>query len=165
MLIIKSIIKKLLTILIFINNIDINKIKEDSLKNNICYVSQDEYIYNDTIKNNILMFKNINNKDLNKALKVTMIDKFLKNKKINLNYMLEENGHNLSGGERQKILLARTLVRNIDYIVLDETTSEIDIESERKIIENIKTEYTNKTLILISHRLSNEDLFNKRVLI
>lgn len=150
---------------IFINNIDINKIKEDSLKSNICYVSQDEYIYNDTIKNNILMFKNINNKDLNKVLKVTMIDKFLKNKKINLNYMLEENGHNLSGGERQKILLARTLVRNIDYIVLDETTSEIDIESERKIIENIKTEYTNKTLILISHRLSNEDLFNKRVLI
>lgn len=150
---------------IFINNIDINNIKEDSLKNNICYVSQDEYIYNDTIKNNILMFKSINNKELNKVLKVTMIDKFLKTKKINLNYMLEENGHNLSGGERQKILLARTLIRNIDYIVLDETTSEIDIESERKIIENIKAEYTSKTLILISHRLSNKDLFNKRVLI
>jgi len=150
---------------IFINHIDINNIKEDSLKNNICYVSQDEYIYNDTIKNNILMFKSINNKELNKVLKVTMIDKFLKTKKINLNYMLEENGHNLSGGERQKILLARTLIRNIDYIVLDETTSEIDIESERKIIENIKAEYTSKTLILISHRLSNKDLFNKRVLI
>ena len=147
---------------IFINDIDINNIKESSVKNNICYASQDEYIFTDTIKNNILLFKNISSRELRKVLKVTELDKMMKYKNINLDYMLEENGHNLSGGERQKILLARTLLRKTDYIILDETTSEIDIESERKILNNIKTEY-NKTIIFISHRDSNKDLFNKRV--
>ena len=149
---------------IFINDIDINEIKESSIKNNICYVSQDEYIFNDSIKNNILLYKNISTRELNKILKVTMVDKIMKDRNINLNYILEENGHNLSGGDRQKILLARTLARNIDYIILDETTSEIDTESERKIIERIFAEY-NKTLILISHRCSNDDLFSKKVFV
>ena len=147
---------------IFINDIDINNIKESSIKNNICYVSQDEYIFTDTIKNNILMYKNVSSRELKKVLKVTELDKMMKYKNINLDYLLEENGHNLSGGEKQKILLARTLLRKTDYIVLDETTSEIDIETERKILNNIKTEY-NKTIIFISHRDSNKDLFNKRV--
>ena len=149
---------------IYIDNIDINEIKDSSIKNNICYVSQDEYIFNDSIKNNILLYKNINSKELNKILKITMVDKLLKNRNIDLNFILEENGHNLSGGDRQKILLARTLVRNIDYIILDETTSEIDIKSERKILERIFTEYK-KTIILISHRDSNEDLFTKKVFV
>ena len=149
---------------IYINDIDINDIKETSIKNNICYVSQNEYIFHDSIKNNILLYKNINSKELNKILKITMVDKLLKDRNITLDYILEENGHNLSGGDRQKILLARTLVRNIDYIILDETTSEIDTESERKIIERIFAEY-NKTLVLISHRCSNEDLFTKKVFV
>jgi competence factor transporting protein len=149
---------------ILINNIDINDIKESSIKNNICYVSQNEYLFNDTIKNNILLYKTVSNRDINKALKVTELDKMLKVKNINLNYLLEENGHNLSGGERQKILLARALLRKIDFIIFDETTSEIDIETERKIIKNIKTEY-NKTIIFISHRDQNKDLFNKQIVL
>ena len=149
---------------IFINNIDINEIKESSLKNNICYVSQDEYIFTDTIKNNILLHKSISKKELKKVLKITELDKMLKYKNITLDYLLEENGHNLSGGEKQKILLARTLLRKTNFIIFDETTSEIDIETERKILKNIKTEY-DKTIIFISHRDSNKDLFNKRVLL
>ena len=149
---------------IFIDDIDINDIKESSIKNNICYVSQDEHIFNDSIRNNILLYKNVSSKELYKVLRVTELDKILKNKNISLDYILEENGHNLSGGERQKILLARTLLRKIDFIIFDETTSEIDIETERKILNNIKTEY-NKTIVFISHRDSNIDLFNKKVLL
>ncbi len=149
---------------ILINNKDIKNIKSNSIKNNICYVSQNEYLFNDSIKNNIIMYKNVKKRDLDKVIKTTMLDKVLKNRNISLDYMIEENGHNLSGGERQKILLARTLLRNTDFIILDETMNEIDIDSERKIIENIKTEY-NKTLVLISHRKSNIDLFDKTVLV
>lgn len=149
---------------ILINNKDIKNIKSDSIKNNICYVSQNEYLFNDSIKNNIIMYKSVKKKELDKVLKITMIDKILKDRNISIDYILEENGHNLSGGERQKILLARTLLRKTDFIIFDETMNEIDIESERKIIENIKTEY-NKTLVLISHRKSNVDLFNKTVLV
>ena len=147
---------------IFINNIDLNDIKESSVKNNISYASQDEYIFQDTIKNNIILNKNVSSSEINKVLKVTELDKMLKNKNISLDYFLEENGHNLSGGERQKILLARTLLRKTDFVVFDETTSEIDVETERKIIKNIQTEYK-KTMIFISHRDSNIDLFNKKV--
>ena len=147
---------------ILINDINLNDIKLSSIKNNITYVSQNEYIFNDSIKNNILMYKSIKEKDLNKALKVTGIDKILKRRNISLDYMLEENGHNLSGGERQRIILARTLLRNTDYIILDETTNELDFETEREILSNIITEYK-KTLVLISHRKENIDLFSKRV--
>lgn len=149
---------------ILINNKDIKNIKSNSIKNNICYVSQNEYLFNDSIKNNIVMYKNVKKKELDKVLRITMLDKVLKDRNISLDYILEENGHNLSGGERQKVLLARTLLRNTDFIILDETMNEIDIESERRIIENIKTEY-DKTLVLISHRKSNNDLFNKTVLV
>ena len=69
---------------------------------------------------------------------------------------------NLSGGERQLILIARALLRKTDYIIFDETTNEIDVNTEKKILENIKTEY-NKTIVLISHRSSSIDLFSKRV--
>lgn len=149
---------------IFINNNNINNIKTSSIKNNICYVSQNEFLFNDSIKNNITMFKNIKRKEIEKVLKITLLDKVLKDRNINLDYILEENGHNLSGGERQKIILARTLLRNTEFIILDETMNEIDIDTERKIIKNIKTEY-DKTLVLISHRNSNIDLFDNRVIV
>ena len=91
-----------------------------------------------------------------------MIDKLLKKRNINLDYILEENGHNLSGGEREKIIIARALLRKTDYIVFDCSMEELDIKTERKIIENIKNEY-DKTIILVYHRTANEDLFNKRL--
>ena len=147
---------------IYINNIDIKEISTNSVKNNICYVGQNEYLFTGTLKSNILMYKSVNNKELNKVLKTTLLDKTIKSKNITLDYLLEENGHNLSGGERKKIMLARSLIRKTDFIIFDETFDEIDIESERKILSNIKSNY-NKTVIVISHRESNLDLYDKRV--
>ena len=149
---------------IYINDIELNNIKINSIRNNICYVSQNEFVFNDSIKNNITMYKNIKPKEIEKVLKVTMLDKVLKKRNINLDFILEENGHNLSAGERQKVLLARTLLRNTNFVIFDETMNEIDIDSERKILERIMTEYK-KSIVLVSHRNSNIDLFNKRVTI
>lgn len=147
---------------IYINDKELKTIKEYSLKNELYYSSQNDYLFNDSIRNNIMMYKNISKKEINKAMKVTSLDKLLKNRDISLDYQLVDNGHNVSGGERQIILITRALLKNTNYIILDETTSELDVESERKILERIKSEY-NKTIILISHRESNIDLFNKRV--
>ena len=149
---------------IFIDEINIDDIKESSIKSNITYVSQNEHIFNDTIKNNILMYKNINNNDLNKAIKVTLLDKVLKDKNINIDYLLDEDGHNLSGGERQRILIARALLNKTDFIIFDETMNEIDVLNEKKILNNINTEYK-KTIILVSHRLDNSNLFDKKIVI
>lgn len=143
-----------------INNINIDNITNDSLKNNICFVNQNEKLFNDSIYNNILLYKKIDKKELDKILDVCLIKEFLDKKEINLNFMIEENGFNISGGERQKIILARSLLRNTNFIIFDETMNEIDIDSERKILKNIKTEY-NKTIILISHRDNNKDLFDR----
>ena len=164
----KSTIFKLLTKqleceenMIKIDNTDINKISRENIIDNICMMSQNEYIFTDSILNNIRLFKRANKKEIDKVIRITNVNKILEDKKINLDFLLEENGHNISGGERQKILLARALLRNKKILILDETTSEIDIDSEREILKKIKTEYKNLTLILISHRLNNSDLFNK----
>ncbi len=145
---------------IFIDNIDINKLSSKDITDNICYVSQNEYIFTDTIINNIKMYKEIDSELLRSVLSITMIDKILNDRNINLDFVLEENGHNLSGGERQKILLARTLLRGSNLLILDETMNEIDAVSERKIIEDIKKNF-NFTLVLISHRNDNSDLFDE----
>lgn len=146
--------------MIFIDNVDINKISMEDIKNNICYVSQNEFIFTGSILDNVKMFKEIPNEELIKAIKVSKVDDILKSRNIGLNYILEENGNNLSGGERQKILLARSLLRNKKILILDETMNEIDVISEREILKNIKTEYA-LTLILISHRTDNSNLFDE----
>ena len=99
-------------------------------------------------------------KELEKVIRITGIDKFLKEKNISLNFFLEENGHNISGGERQRILLARALLQNKKILILDETTNGIDTLSEENIVRKVKEEY-DVTLILISHRYDNLKLFNK----
>ena len=76
---------------------------------------------------------------------------------------LEENGANLSGGERQRIILARSLLKKSNFILIDEGLNEIDIDLERKILMNIFNNYKDKTIIIISHRLANIDLFDKVV--
>ncbi len=167
----KSTIFKLLTKQLYLENnmiefdgIDINKISDKNINDNICYVSQNEFIFTDSILNNIKLFKSAKKEELDKVIKVTGIDKILEKRNISLNFLLEEDGHNLSGGERQRIILARSLLRNKEILVLDETMNELDINSEREIIKKINTEY-NKTFILISHRYDNSDLFQKIILI
>ena len=146
--------------MIEINDIDINELSRENIINNICLVSQNEYIFTDTVLNNIKLYEEANKEEIDKVIRITEIDKILKKRGITLDFLLEENGHNLSGGERQRIILARSLLRNKKVLILDETMNELDVESERNIIKKIKTEYNN-TLILISHRDNNSDLFNK----
>ena len=145
---------------VIIDNTNIKNLCLNDIRNNICFVSQNEIIFTDTILNNITLFKEVAKKELEKVIRITGIDKFLKEKNISLNFLLEENGHNISGGERQRILLARALLQNKKVLILDETTNGIDILSEENIVRKVKEEY-DVTLILISHRYDNLKLFNK----
>ena len=145
---------------VIIDNTNIKNLSLNDIRNNICFVSQNEIIFTDTILNNITLFKEVTKKELEKVIRITGIYKFLKEKNISLNFLLEENGHNISGGERQRILLARALLQNKKILILDETTNGIDILSEENIVRKVKKEY-DVTLILISHRYDNLKLFNK----
>ena len=104
---------------VIIDNTNIKNLSLNDIRNNICFVSQNEIIFTDTILNNITLFKEVTKKELEKVIRITGIYKFLKEKNISLNFLLEENGHNISGGERQRILLARALLQNKKILILD----------------------------------------------
>ena len=146
--------------MIFINNKDLLNYDVADIRNNITYVSQNEYLYTDTIKNNIILDRNISESKFIMICKLLYIDDFVKDKPLAYDYIVEENGANLSGGERQRIILARALLKESNYLFIDEGLNEIDINLERKILKNLFLYYRNKTIIIISHRTDNMDLFD-----
>jgi ATP-binding cassette subfamily B protein len=146
---------------IFIGKNDLNDINLWNLREQVTYVSQDEYLFNNTIFENI----NIKNtRDKNKVMEIArcmLIDEIASKNPSGYNMILEENARNISGGERQRIILARTFLKNSNIYILDETFSEINIEKERIILKNIFEKFKDKTIIVISHRLNNNDLYDK----
>lgn len=143
---------------IFIDNIDINYYSNKVLNENIIYISQSEILFNDTLYNN-LIFDNSKVSYLLKVVDLCYINKFI-DSRLGLNMLIEENGANLSGGERQRIVLARALLKNFNVLIIDEGLSQLDINLERRILKNLFKEFSTKTIILISHRLNNQDLFD-----
>ena len=95
--------------------------------------------------------------------KLCMVDELVSGKLEGYHWIIEENGYNLSGGERQRIILARSLFKRASVYIFDESFSELDPIKERKILENIFARYPEKTMIMISHRERNQDLFHKKV--
>lgn len=146
---------------VFIDDIDINNYEKNYLKS-IVYISQNEILFTDSIYNNI----NLDNSDSRSFLNVCKscyVDDIIKRSNLGYNMILEENGGNISGGERQRIILARTLLRNFSILIIDEGTNQIDINLERKILKNIFNLYKFKTIIFITHRLDNIDLFDQLI--
>lgn len=145
---------------ITINNIDINHYHLDILRNQITYVSQQEFLFTDTLYNNITLNKDYKEETVEKIMKLTLVNEFSKDM-TTTNQLVEENGFNFSGGERQRIILARTLLKESSIYIFDEALSQIDIERERKILNNIFKYLKDKIVIMISHRFDNKDLFNR----
>lgn len=144
---------------ITINDIDINNYKYDVLQNNIVYVNSNEIIFNDTLLNNI----NINMKDAKEVInvcKICEIKQIIENSNLGFNMLIEDSGFNLSNGERQRIALARALLCNFEILILDESLNQVDVLMEKRILKKLFDYYKNKTIIFISHRLNNIELFD-----
>ncbi len=141
-----------------INNVNLIDYKKEVLNKNILYISQQEVLFNDTLYNNLILDNN-NYKSLNEITNICNIESIM-DTNLKYNTLIEENGSNLSGGERQRIVLARTLLKHFNILIIDEGLSEIDIDTERKILKNMFRKYKDKTIIVISHRLDNMDLFD-----
>ncbi len=142
--------------MIYIGNEEINKI---NVSKYITYISQDERLFNDTLYNNIVL--DSDSTHLDEVLEITGLNKVFKYKNINLNSIIEENGNNLSMGERERIILSRALLKNNKILILDESLSGIDLSEEYNIIEKILSRYMDKTIIYISHSDVCNKLFNK----
>lgn len=149
---------------ITINGININEIKNSSLRSKVLLVPQSPLIMNGSILENIKL--GYNKEEVEKELFLKVIElvglKLLLTRLPQAEYtMISQDGDNISGGEKQKICLARVLLEKPKLLILDESLSFVDSEAESKVIENIESFYPNLTLIIISHRLSTIKKANK----
>lgn len=137
-----------------IGDIPINEISEDSLMKSITYIGHNSYIFKGTVRENLLMAGNAADDKLWQVLEQVNLANFLKSEN-GLDTFINEKASNISGGQRQRLALARALLYNSEIYIFDEATSNIDIESENDIMEQIVKLAKNRTVILISHRLAN----------
>ena len=140
---------------IFVGEVDFNEISEKSVMDNITYISHSSYIFKGTVRDNLLMAKvDAKDEELWKVLKKTNLADFFEADN-GLDFEIAEAGGNLSGGQKQRLALARGLLHDSRFYIFDESTSNIDVESEEVILEQIKELAKHKGVLLISHRLAN----------
>ena len=140
---------------ITIDNQSIYKAKIKSLRSEISMVSQETTLFDDTIKNNIKYAKeNATDEEIYKVAKLSFCEDFINNLPDKYETIIGENGVRLSGGEKQRLSIARAMMKKSKIILLDEATSSLDSETESKIQEALKILTKNKTTIVIAHRLS-----------
>ena len=149
-------------------NFDNNDLKDFSLnfiRQKITYVSQEEMIYTDTLYNNIVLGKDISYKEYKNILNITGVSNIYKRSLFKDEMILDNNASNLSGGEKQRIIIARSLIKQSDIYIFDESFSALDLESETKLLKNIFNYLKDKTVIVISHRSNNRNLYQKYIFI
>jgi len=147
---------------IMIDGINLLDIDENVISSSFTYVSQNDYLNNDILKNNIICNRNISDKKYEEVLKICNVDKIRDSKKLRNNFLIEDNGFNISGGEKQKIILARALLKESNYIILDEALSEVGYIEEIEILNKIISYYKDKTIIYITHKEEVMSLFNNK---
>ena len=133
----------------------IYEIKLKSLRSNISLVSQDVTLFDDTIKNNIIYGNSsATEQEVSDAINFSYCGDFIRNLPNKEDTIIGENGVRLSGGEKQRISIARAMLKKSKIILLDEATSSLDADTEHKIQEAIKLLTKNRTTVVIAHRLS-----------
>lgn len=140
---------------ILIDGIDIRKYDLQSLRSQMGIVTQEPILFNDTIAGNITMGKeNIPMEEIKKAAEVANAARFISQKEDGYATVVGERGGKLSGGEKQRITIARAVLKNPAIMILDEATSSLDTESEKLVQDAINNLMSNRTSIVIAHRLS-----------
>ena len=138
-----------------IDGTNIKTITKHSLRNLIGLVTQDSILFNDSIKNNIILGKeNASDNEVIKALEIANAWEFVKDLPNGINTNIGDSGNKLSGGQKQRLSIARAVLKNPPIMILDEATSALDTESERLVQVALENMMKNRTSIVIAHRLS-----------
>jgi len=146
---------------VYFGDKDINDYNLWVLRESITYVSQNEFLFTDTVYNNLNIRNTRDYKLVEEVCKKVLVDEFIMKKKVGYNSLIEENASNISGGERQRLILARTFLKESNIYILDESFSEIDVKKERTILKNLFKLFKEKTIIVVSHRYDNNDLYDR----
>ena len=137
------------------DGIDIKNLEIESLRDNISFVFQDNFLFSGSIKDNILMGKeNATEDEIQTVVKLAHLDEFLSTLENGIDTYVGERGASLSGGQRQRVAIARAMIKNAPIVILDEATSALDNESEAIVQKALDNLMQNKTVFVIAHRLS-----------
>ncbi len=138
-----------------IDDLDIRDLKKQSLRGLMGLVTQDSILFNDSVKNNVLLGdETATDKDIIEALKIANAWEFVKNLPNGIDTNIGDSGNKLSGGQKQRLSIARAVLKNPPIMILDEATSALDTESERLVQVALENMMKNRTSIVIAHRLS-----------
>lgn len=143
---------------ILIDNNDIKSYSKDDIRKKVIMTSNQYFFLNDTISYNLTMGLDIDSKKIEEAIKVSLLEDIIK-EKGGIDSLVKENGANFSGGQKQRLIIARSLLKDPDILILDDATSALDYASEKKLIDNLKK--VNKTMIIASQRISSIKNANK----
>lgn len=126
----------------------------ESLRHMAGIVMQDNFLFSDSIRNNILLGEPADDDRLRQAIEAACLTDFLAKQPLGIHTKVGSEGIHISGGERQRIMIARAIYKNPQYLMLDEATSALDAENERRITQNLDGLFAGRTRIVIAHRLS-----------
>lgn len=141
---------------IFIDGKDINDIKVKTIRDNICYITQDNFLFSATLKENINLFKDeYKDEDIEESTKQAMIYDEISSMEEGINTVIGEKEIDLSGGQKQRVVISRAFLNNSNIIIFDDTFSALDNRTEQHVLNNIKELTKNKTCIIVSNRISD----------
>lgn len=145
-----------------IGGIPLTELEPDSLLSKLSMVFQDVYLFNDTIANNIRVGnKNASDEEVRRVAKLARCDEFIQELSAGYETMVSEGGNSLSGGEKQRLSIARAILKDAPIVMLDEATASLDPENEAEIQEAIENLVRDKTLIVIAHKFKSIENANK----
>lgn len=140
---------------IMVDDVDLTNENRLSWRNQVGYVAQDTFLFNDTVKNNLLFADPAaSDEEILEALKQASADEFVLKLPDGLDTLIGDRGVLLSGGEKQRLALARALLRKPSLLILDEATSNLDSKNEKNILDSLERLHGNLTILIIAHRLS-----------
>lgn len=141
---------------IFIDGKDINEIPLKQLRDSIVYITQDNFLFSTTLKENINLFKDIYKEDeIEESIKKSMIYDEIMNMNDGIDTVIGERGIDLSGGQKQRVVISRAFLNKSNIVIFDDTFSALDNKTEKSVLENVRELTKDKTCIIVSNRISD----------
>ena len=136
-----------------VNSIDVRKIDLNEYYSKIVYISQEPYIISDTILNNITLYKSYEKSEISKVIEICQLEKDISAMPKGLDTIIGNKGMSISGGQRQRISLARSLLKRPEIIIMDDSTNQMDLNTEKNFWDLFFKEFKDTTLIYVTHRI------------